>query len=184
MFSSLLDHESRGGMLLRILPRPSCVPALIFVVSLGFPARANESSSGTFNKIARLFSPEFRRLDDRRAQLQRSPLPKLPPSCVSPSLGYHSISRVNADTTEWVQIDLGSSQPLDAIVLVPAASPSADAISGYYFPVRFRLEISDNLKFAQSRVIADHTAADFPAPGARPVIMTAEAARPAISGSL
>jgi len=133
--------------------------------------RANESPTGTFNRIARLLSPEFRRLDDRRAELLHSPLPKPPPPCVSPSLGYHSVSRNNADTTDWVQVDLGSSQPLDAIVLVPAASPSSDAQTGYYFPVRFRIEISEDATFAQSLVVADYTAEDYPAPGTRPVIV-------------
>jgi len=48
----------------------------------------------------------------------------------------------------------------------PADFPAPD---GYGFPVRFRVELSENADFVSSEILADPTAADFKNPGRQPV---------------
>lgn len=72
--------------------------------------------------------------------------------------------------TRVIRLDLGSKQPIDRVVLVPAdfavdAAPGA----GYGFPVRWRVEIADEASFEDAVLVADHTGADFPNPGLWPV---------------
>src|SRR5487761_1471171 len=70
----------------------------------------------------------------------------------------------SADTTTWVQVDLGSSQPIDAVELYPSFALGVGHRVGYGFPVRFRLEASEDPSFKTVRTIADHTSVDFPNP--------------------
>ena len=90
----------------------------------------------------------------------------------TPATAYRAYrSKTVADPTlsTWVQIDLGASMPIDAVVLYPASERMYPGRDEYYggegFPLRFRLDASDDVAFAQSRSIADFTAEDFPDPG-------------------
>ena len=61
----------------------------------------------------------------------------------------------NANTTLWVQIDLGSKQRIDGIKVLPSC-----AIWGKYyggFPMRFYISVSDDASFNSSVVYADYT---------------------------
>jgi DUF1680 family protein len=68
----------------------------------------------------------------------------------------------------WLQIDLGQSLPVERVKLYPAlhvVDPSTHRYSdSMNFPLRFKLEASDDPQFATSTIIADETAADFPDP--------------------
>jgi DUF1680 family protein len=66
------------------------------------------------------------------------------------------------DAVTWIQIDLGSSQPIDSVTLYPAVNLDP---SGFGFPVRFKMAVSNDGSFAVSKVIADYTNSDFPNPG-------------------
>jgi signal transduction histidine kinase len=79
--------------------------------------------------------------------------------------GWHSQLSRRADTVKWVQIDLGRAQPLDEVRLVPARLPQRLHHEGYGFPLRFRVEASDDPDFAQPHLLADYTAAPFSNPG-------------------
>ncbi len=70
----------------------------------------------------------------------------------------------NADTTTWVQIDLGRTRTIESVKLYPAFTPGDEHANGYGFPMRFRLEVSDDYSFASPRLIADRSRADFPDP--------------------
>ena len=163
---------------MKLLPRwIGLLLAMTLIPSIGGSGWADTTISGTFNQVARLFSPEFRHLDDRRSELQQSALPNYPLPSWSLSAGYHSWAADQPNRLCWVQVDLGEAQPLDAVVLVPAANPSGEGGAGYYFPARFRVELSDQSDFADSALIFDQTAEDLPSPGEQPVIMPAAPCR-------
>jgi alpha-L-rhamnosidase len=83
------------------------------------------------------------------------------------SEGYHSASAPNADSTRWVQTDLGSATDIRLIRLFPARpsnDPAGDFL-GAGFPVRYQVQVSDDPTFATATTVVDHTDADQPNPG-------------------
>jgi len=69
------------------------------------------------------------------------------------------------DELKWVQVDLGAAKRIDQVVLHPMhhEDPAVGGwVKGYGFPVRFRVDVSDDVDFKTSTAIADHTAADYP----------------------
>jgi signal transduction histidine kinase len=89
---------------------------------------------------------------------------------------WHSQFARSAEVTKWVQIDLGRSQPIDEVRLVPARLPQRQHREGYGFPVRFRVEVDDDPAFTQPRLLVDHSAAPFLNPGFSPVTVPADCA--------
>ena len=81
---------------------------------------------------------------------------------------YRSKPAKSADTTSWVQIDLGAVRPIDAVLLYPANQRTKTGEDAYYtgegFPVRFKIEASGEPEFGRRKLIADYTAADFENP--------------------
>ena len=75
---------------------------------------------------------------------------------------YFSRSSEKPDVTTWVQVDLGSREPLEAIKLYPASPYPHGNNDG--FPVRFQIDCADEPAFRTPRPIADRTAADYPDP--------------------
>jgi len=126
--------------------------------------------------LGRWFSAEVRKLERQRDglahQLSTLPQPALAPT--SSRLGWHSSVLRSPDETVWVQVDLGTIRPVDVIALVPAHGAAQDTGgAGYGFPLRFRVEGSTSEDFAQSDVIADHTAADVVNPRELPFVVGA-----------
>jgi mono/diheme cytochrome c family protein len=121
-------------------------------------------------KVAEITSPEIRETDQRAAELNRElkTLPK-PDGTSSPTNGYHSAIEAKSEVVKWVQIDLGRSAPIDEIALVPARPTDFTDTPGFGFPVRFRVETSDDPQFAVAETIADHQAADLANPGDKPL---------------
>jgi alpha-L-rhamnosidase len=79
--------------------------------------------------------------------------------------GYHAHESRNAADVKWVQVDLGRSVAIDRVDLVPAHPNNYQPDTpGFGFPVRFRIEASDEPTFARPTVIADNTAQDYPPP--------------------
>jgi DUF1680 family protein len=72
------------------------------------------------------------------------------------------------DPVTWLQIDLGQTRAIDRVKLYPAVimvwNPSMNYSDSTHFPLRFKLEASDDPAFATATTIADQTAADFPDP--------------------
>jgi len=77
-------------------------------------------------------------------------------------LGYHAKLADLEDEVKWIQLDLGESQPVDTVRLHPL---NHDGVKGFGFPLRFRIQAADDPTFTASTDIADHTQADYPAPG-------------------
>jgi uncharacterized protein len=81
---------------------------------------------------------------------------------------YRSKPARSADAVSWVQIDLGAVRPIDAVLLYPANQRMKTGEDAYYtgegFPVRFRIEASDEPEFGSPMAVADYTSADFENP--------------------
>ena len=126
-----------------------------------------ERHTALTNQIAKISSPEIEELDSRLSKVkeQLAYVTRASDKAKSPANGYHSGIEPKPDTLKWVQVDLGQSLPLDEVRLIPARAVDFPDTLGFGFPVRFRVEISDNADFTAPATIADHTAADFKNPG-------------------
>lgn len=86
-------------------------------------------------------------------------------------LGF-AVEAKRADEEHWVQVDLGKSQRIDRIVLHPMRhnDPAAGGwIDGYGFPIRFRIDVSEDPECVQPDNVADCTGQDYANPGLVPV---------------
>ncbi len=83
--------------------------------------------------------------------------------------GWHGQVEAKQDGLKWVQVDLGGSVPLTRIVYA-ACHDDFNAIgAGFGFPLRFRIEASDDVGFATGvAVLEDRTGADVANPGVVP----------------
>ncbi len=102
-----------------------------------------------------------------------APLGLGPPDSATIGHCWHSQLSRRADTVKWVQIDLGDARELDEVRLIPARLPQRLHHEGYGFPLRFRVEASDDPDFTRSHLLADHTAAPFTNPGFNSVTIPA-----------
>ena len=122
-------------------------------------------------------SPELRKASEELA-MSRSELAALGEPMIGntvPEIGYQLEQlQFPPPTSPWVQVDLGSSQPLDTIALIPAMIESQPGAQGAYgFPLRFRVDISDDATFNRFEPLLVETADDFPSPGMAPVVIPA-----------
>jgi mono/diheme cytochrome c family protein len=93
---------------------------------------------------------------------------------IPPEFGYHSQLSAKQDATKWVQVDLGERVELARVVLRPCHDDFNNIGAGFGFPVKFKVELSDDADFKTSVVIADQTAKDFANPGTAPYTAKAE----------
>jgi hypothetical protein len=92
----------------------------------------------------------------------------------SDAFGYHSNIEKRQDVEKWVQVDLGRSVPLGSVVLHPCKDDFNNIGEGFGFPVRFRVELSDDPEFQRSViVVADRTREDVPNPRIQPLALDA-----------
>ena len=83
----------------------------------------------------------------------------------SDAFGYHSGIEKNQDTAKWAQVDLGRSVSLGRIVLHPCSDDFNGIGDGFGFPVRFKVELSDDAAFKNGVALAgDYTKEDFASP--------------------
>jgi len=72
---------------------------------------------------------------------------------------------------KWVQIAPAASVTIRSVLLHPSQPGYNQIGDGFGFPVRFKLEASDDPEFKSgTAVITDHTGEDFPNPGISPVV--------------
>ena len=112
-----------------------------------------------FASILEWLNPQLSTLDHREHELhtQLAKLPALPAPQPQEHAGFHSGLAPQPDSVRWVQIDLGSECPLDAVVVIPAMLGVAEA---YGFPQRFRIDASNDPLFAESDTLLDQTVLD------------------------
>ena len=82
-----------------------------------------------------------------------------------PEFGYHSAIESLQETTKWVQVDLEKSESISRIVLAPCHDDFGGIGAGFGFPVRFKIEISDDPEFREARILRDQTEEDLKNPG-------------------
>ncbi len=93
---------------------------------------------------------------------------------IRPEYGYHSAIETNRDNAKWVQVDLGTSMKLDKIVLRGCNDDFNMIGPGFGFPVRFKVELSDDPAFAKGNVLLeDRSAKDVLNPGTTSVSVPA-----------
>jgi cytochrome c553 len=84
--------------------------------------------------------------------------------------GYHSGLSPRQDSPRWVQVDLARPVELERVVLRPCNDDFNNIGAGFGFPVRFKVELSDDPAFKTGvTMVADRTERDFPTPGTAPV---------------
>jgi hypothetical protein len=114
--------------------------------------------------------PELARLETQIEQLKSAQA-----GAQRPEFGYHSAIEPNDSVAKWVQADLGQPVSISQIVLIPSYDDFNQIGAGFGFPVRFKIEISDDPEFhAAVQSVADKTRADFPNPKAIPQIFSAD----------
>ena len=107
-------------------------------------------------------------LDAQIAALRKPPVGK---PQKADAYGYHSQIAAKQETSaaappKWVQVDLGARVPIGSIVLHPCRDSFAGIGDGFGFPVRYRVDISDDPEFKTGVVtVADFTSRDVPKPG-------------------
>jgi uncharacterized protein len=88
-------------------------------------------------------------------------------------------STTGANATTWLQLDMAQTQAIDRVILYPAIHMTTSGILNYAdqnnFPVRFKIEASDDPQFQSATIITDQTAADFPDPHTKIVEFPAKA---------
>lgn len=154
---------------------PTSVAFLAAAAWLGAaPGVTGSRGPGFADWLGRTFSSQARELERRRDALrnERETLPQPAGSNTSVRQGWHTRLLPSPGTNVWAQVDLGETHSIDRIALV-AASGEVDgrAEAGYGFPLRFRIETSDDPAFATRAIVADFTGSDVPNPGAFPFVV-------------
>ena len=81
------------------------------------------------------------------------------------------------DDVKWVQVDLGTERVLEEVKLHPTTPAGFEHVKGFGFPIRFRIDASNDPEFQKRQVIADLTDRDFPSPGDEPCSFPAKGVR-------
>jgi hypothetical protein len=115
-------------------------------------------------KLHDVAGPELAALDATLAELYKQGGSEL-----QKEFGYHSAIEQRPDVEKWVQVDLREPRELDRIVLIGAHDEFAGIGAGFGFPVRYRIDVSNDPEFQSGVVaIADHSSGDVPNPGTVP----------------
>ncbi|MBI2948156.1 MAG: DUF1553 domain-containing protein [Verrucomicrobia bacterium] len=115
-------------------------------------------------KISKLGGSELADLDKKIESAR-----KASNNAERPEFGYHSQIEATPDHTKWVQVDLGRPVAIDKVIYAGCHDDFNNIGDGFGFPVRFKIEISNNPEFNGGAVrIVDHTQADFTNPGVDP----------------
>jgi len=97
--------------------------------------------------------------------------------------GYCSLGETSAEKLKWVQIDLREPVNFNEIIIHPAFpinypdGQQTIANAGFGFPLRFRVDISDDSDFKKFTSLLDKTKEDFPNPGQKVIIINCPGSR-------
>ncbi len=113
--------------------------------------------------VAHLGGEELRALDVRIAEAR--PDAKLNKA----AFGYHSQISLKQDVEKWVQVDLGAPHELDRVELVGCHDDFNKIGAGFGFPVRYKIEVSNDAEFREGvTMIQENLADDMVNPGVEP----------------
>jgi len=88
--------------------------------------------------------------------------------------GWESDVYSDPSTNVWFQVDLGRSYALDEIRLLPIKFTDFSNTHGYGFPMRFRVELSDDVEFHTAHVVADWSRRSFGVSSFSPITLPCE----------
>jgi hypothetical protein len=115
------------------------------------------------DELVTLGGPQLADLNRRLIQAKK------PRAEQRPEFGYHSNIEAKQETVKWVQIDLGQPKAFESIALFACDDDFNNIGAGFGFPVRFKVETSDDPLFKEKvHLIVDRTESDFPNPGTKP----------------
>ena len=123
-------------------------------------------------KIKQLGGAELTALDAAIASARQTA-----PTGLRPEYGYHSQLAPKADPEKWVQIDLGEVREIASLTYVGCYDDFNQIGAGFGFPLRFRIEASDDASFKTNKMLVDQTASDFANPGTTPQTLKLEPTR-------
>lgn len=116
-------------------------------------------------RVKRLVAAKTSGIDRRIAELEEKYGTGL-----KPQYGYHSRITKDPGETKWVQVDLGRPRPATQVRLIPAYDEFAGIGTGFGFPVRYRIAVSNDPAFEEGvRVLLDATGENQSNPGTRTV---------------
>jgi signal transduction histidine kinase len=147
------------------------VVLVMLITGLGFmPLVAAE----TWHKW---LSPDLEQAGQRRSAILRE-LEELGQPMVgqtSAEIGFQASRwRWPPPRPHWVQVDLAESFPIDSVALFPALVHwRSDNRAIYAFPVRFRIDLSDDPEFKTFLPAGNYSGPDMPATGPGPVVIHA-----------
>ena len=85
------------------------------------------------------------------------------------AFGYHSQISARQDVPKWVQVDLGELRELDRVMIVGCHDDFNNIGAGFGFPLRYRIEISNDAAFKEgTTIVQDEMAKDVANPGVQP----------------
>ena len=112
-------------------------------------------------ETVRLCGNDLKELDQKIASAQHAVAGQR-----RPEYGYHSGIEPTADKPKWVQVDLGREFRISKLNYVGCWDDFNNIGAGFGFPVRFKIEASNDATFAANvTVVVDRTSADVPNPG-------------------
>src|SRR6185437_502806 len=131
-------------------------------------ARAGEIES----RVPAAIAPQLAAIDAKIAEAAKHHTT----TAERPEFGYHSSISPSPEHAKWVQVDLGHPTPIQFVVLIGAHDNFNNIGAGFGFPVRFKIEASDDPAFkSHVLTIVDRTGADVPNPGCSPQSFAAPA---------
>lgn len=78
---------------------------------------------------------------------------------------YRSQLAPRPDTIKWIVLDLGTTQPMDSVDIIPARPRDENGdFRTAMFPLRFKVETANRSDFKDAQVVVDQTGSDFPNP--------------------
>ncbi|MDH3583743.1 MAG: DUF1553 domain-containing protein, partial [Phycisphaerae bacterium] len=126
------------------------------------------------DEIKKLGGPRLQELTEQLAEIREQTKGLRKPA----EHGWHSRMVAKPDTVKWVQVDLGEARAFDRVVLRACYDDFARIGAGFGFPVRFKVECSDDPNFSRGVItLRDATQADIPNPKLRPVEITVQGIR-------
>jgi hypothetical protein len=115
--------------------------------------------------VAQLGGQELKELDEQIAAAGKTESHPL-----NAQFGYHSQIETNQQVNKWVQVDLGEPRRIESLHLVGCDDDFNNIGAGFGFPVRFKVELSNDEAFENGvTTVTDQTTRDFANPGTTPV---------------